>query len=163
MIPDWLLQLPMNIIKTKACDHGLDPLLVASICWQESKGFVYAVRYEPNYRWVFKQDKFAKMNKITEQTENNLQMQSYGLMQIMGGTVRWLGFTGALPALFKAENNLYWSCKYIKYLKNKYKNQNDVISSYNAGNPAKNSLGRYKNQDYVDGVLGFYNQLKHKK
>jgi len=160
MIPDWLLQLPLNVIKKKASEFNIDPWLLAAICWQESRGFVYAVRYEPSYRWVYQVEKFAKMQKITEETEKNLQMQSYGLAQIMGGTARWLDFTGPLPALYKPENNLYWASKYIKYLMSKYSKDADIIAAYNAGSVVKTNRG-YKNQTYVDKVFNNYKQIKN--
>lgn len=162
MIPDWLMQLPINIIKAKALEQDLDPMLLAAICWQESRGFVYAVRFEPNYRWTYRLEKFAKMQNITLETEKNLQMQSYGLAQIMGGTARWLGFTGPLPALYKPENNLYWACKYLRYLSNRSSNVKDIIASYNAGSAIKDMRGNYKNQSYVDKVLNYYKQIKNR-
>lgn len=160
MIPDWLMQLPINVIKAKASEQNIDPMLLAAICWQESRGFVYAVRFEPKYRWLYRVDKFSRMQNITEETEKNLQMQSYGLAQIMGGTARWLGFTGPLPSLYKPENNLYWACKYLKYLSQKSSNIKDIICSYNAGSVVKDNRGYYKNQSYVDKVFNNYKQIK---
>ena len=162
MIPDWVMQLPINVIKAKANERNIDPMLLAAICWQESSGFVYAVRFEPNYRWLYRVDKFAKMLRITEETEKNLQMQSYGLAQIMGGTARWLGFTGPLPSLYKPENNLYWACRYINILSNRSSNIKDIIASYNAGSVVKDSRGNYKNQLYVDKVFNYYKQIKNR-
>jgi soluble lytic murein transglycosylase-like protein len=153
----------MNLIKSKADDMGIDYLLLASICWQESRGFVYAVRYEAHYRWTYKVEKFAKMQRITEITEKHLQMQSYGLTQIMGGTARWLGFAGPLPALYKPENNLYWCCKYLKNLMAKYSKIEDIAAAYNAGSVVKNNMGLYKNQQYVDHIMKNYKQLKNIK
>lgn len=159
MIPDWAMRLPLNLIYTKANDFSLDAFLIAAICWTESSGFVYAVRYEPNYRWLFKVEKFAGQQKITVTTEETLQKQSYGLVQIMGATARWLGYSGALPALYKPENNLYWGCRYLKYLTDKYDDLASVVSAYNAGSPRKAPDGRFVNQEYVDKVLGYYKQL----
>lgn len=162
MIPDWVLQLPLNIIKAKACEQEVDPMLLAAICWQESRGFVYAVRYEHHFRWTYRIDKFAKMQNITEETEKHLQKQSYGLTQIMGGTARWLGFTGPLPALYKPENNLYWASKYLKYISTKSTNVKDILASYNAGSVVKDIKGNYKNQAYVDKVFKYYKQIKNR-
>lgn len=161
MIPEWLLQLPLNVIKKKASEQSVDPWLLAAICWQESSGFVYAVRFEPHFRWTYQVEKFARMQRITEATEKNLQMQSFGLAQIMGGTARWLGFTGPLPSLYKPENNLYWACKYLKFLQDKHNTIADIIAAYNAGNAIKQN-GRYKNQGYVDKVLKLYKQINNR-
>jgi soluble lytic murein transglycosylase-like protein len=163
MIPEWVFQLPMNIIKAKAEDADIDPRLLASICWQESRGFVYAVRFEPNYKWTYRIEKFAKMQRITVETEEKLQMQSYGLSQIMGGTARWLGFSGPLPALYKPETNLFWATKYIKYLSQKYTKTDDIIAAYNAGSVVKSPRGVYTNQKYVDSVTTNLKQLRNVK
>jgi soluble lytic murein transglycosylase-like protein len=88
-------------------------------------------------------------------------MQSYGLAQIMGGTARWLGFNGALPALYKPENNLYWACSYLSYLKKKYGGGDELIAAYNAGSPRKGNDRKFLNQYYVDKVKEYYNQLKN--
>ena len=120
MIPEWFMRLPLNIIYSRAAEFKIDPLIVASIIWVESKGFVYAARFEPNYKYTFRVDHFAKYQGITKTTELNLQKTSFGLMQIMGATARWLKYDGALPALYKPENNIYWGCKYLNYLQNQH-------------------------------------------
>jgi len=153
MIYDWALQLPLNLIYQKARRFGLDPILVASIVFQESRGFVYAVRLEPDFKWTHRVDHFAKYQNTTPETEENLQKHSFGLMQIMGGTARSIGFDGALPALYKPENNLFWGCKYLARLKEKYPDEKDMVAAYNAGSPRKTPTGEYVNQRYVDQVF----------
>ena len=159
-IPEWAMRLPLNLIHKKAKQFELDECLIAAICWKESRGFVYAVRFEPNFKWLVTPEKYAKQMMISVDTEKNLQMQSYGLTQLMGGTCRWLGFDGALPALFKPENNLFWCCKYLQKLSNKYDNIDDVIASYNAGSPRKAMGEIYVNQAYVDDVKKYIAELK---
>jgi soluble lytic murein transglycosylase-like protein len=154
------MKLPLNLIYAKAVDFDLDAMIVAAIVWAESKGFVYAVRLEPKYRYLYYPEKFAKKNNITVETEINLQKQSYGLCQCMGGTARWLGYTGALPALYKPENNLYWSCKYLAFLKKQYgPGYEPVVSAYNQGNPRVDRDKKYTNQKYVDEVFSAYREL----
>lgn len=162
MIPDWAMRLPLNLIYSKANDFGIPPMLVAAIVYQESRGFVYAVRVEPNFPYLHRPEHFAKYQRITVETEKALQKQSFGLMQIMGGTARWLGFEGALPALYKPENNLYWGCKYLAYLKDKYSVTEDFVAAFNAGSPKINKDGSYKNQNYVDSVMNLYAELTKK-
>ena len=162
MIPTWAMKLPMNLIYSKAIDAGLEPFMVAAIVYQESKGFVYAVRYEPDFKWTHRVEHFAKYQRITVETEMNLQKQSFGLMQIMGGTARWLGLDGALPSLYKPENNLYWGCKYLSYLKDKYSGYG-YVSAYNQGSARIDpKTGKFANQEYVDNVLKFYKELSAK-
>ena len=159
MIPDWFSRLPLNIIYQKCEQFKLDPLLVASIIWQESKGFVYASRFEPNYKWLFRVSHFARLHRITEITEENLQKTSFGLMQLMGATARYMKFDGQLPALYKPENNIYWGCKYLAHLKERYGDGEALVSSYNAGSPRKTSGGLWVNTRYVDSVYSYYREL----
>ena len=158
MIPEWTLRLPMNLIYQKAIHFELDPLLVASLVYQESRGFVYAVRYEPAFRWVHRVDHFAKYQNITKETEQMLQKHSFGLLQVMGGTARSIGYDGALPALYKPENNLFWGCKFLSILKKKYPDKRDMVAAYNAGSVRKEN-GKYVNQRYVDEVFSRYDAL----
>lgn len=160
MIAEWLFSLPLATIKQKSDVHQVDPSLVASIVWQESHGRVYAARYEPGYRWTYNVQKFANMNVISIDTEQYLQSQSYGLMQIMGGTARYLGFSGPLPSLFKPDNNLFWGIKYLKSLIDRYDTIEDAVSAYNQGSPRRSESGAYKNQHYVNAVMGFYKSAK---
>lgn len=159
MVPEWFMRLPINLIESKSKACKLDPYLVAAICWHESRGSVYAVRFEEKYRWLWKPDKFAKKNAITSLTEETLQKHSFGLMQIMGATARWLGYDGALPALYKPENNLYWGTKYLAYLVEKHGDEVESIAAYNAGSPKRGDDGKFVNQDYVNSILKLKNEL----
>ena len=159
MIPNWLMKLPLNLISSKAKEAGVCPYLLASICWVESNGFVYAVRFEENYRWVSDVDAHARKNNITFDSELNLQKQSFGLTQIMGATARDLGFQGPLPMLYRPEMNLYWGGKYLSRLQKRYNEITDVVSAYNQGTATK--VGdEYRNQKYVDKVMKLYSEIK---
>ena len=94
---------------------------------------------------------------------------SWGPMQIMGATARWLGFKGTfLSELIEPEVGIEYGCKYLANLKRRFSgnsknNCNQVddiaifcdkkISAYNAGSPRKKADGTYVNQKYVDKVL----------
>ena len=161
-IPLWYSKLPSNLIVQKAKAAEIDPNILAAICYVESSAFVYAVRYEPNYRWLWHPEKYAKRLNISADTERNLQKQSYGLGQIMGATSRWMGFTGPLGTLYKPENNLYWVSQFIKYLHKKYDGDYErVVSAYNRGtqHPQKDENGKYFNQSYVDKVFKLYEEI----
>lgn len=160
VIPEWATRLPINLIYKKAGEFNLEPELVAAIIWKESRGFAYAVRFEPHYRWLHQVDTYAKRHRISIETEKNQQQQSFGLCQIMGATARWLGFDGPLGTLYRADQNIYWGCKFIKRLLGKYGNLEDVAAAYNAGTPRRNSDGEYVNQSYVDDIRKYYNELK---
>lgn len=159
MIPDWAMRLPLNLIYCKATDFKLDAMLVASIIWQESKGFIYAARFEPQYKYLHRVDHFAKFQRITAETEENFQKTSFGMLQLMGATARWIGYDGALPALYKPENNLYWGCKFLASLKERYGDGEPMVAAYNAGSPRKTPGGMWENQKYVDAVYQNYREL----
>lgn len=131
----------------------LDWRLVVAIIEQESGFNVWAVRYEPDFKYILTADKFATMNRITTQTETQLQKMSIGLMQVMGAVYRELGFTESLGKCFDPSIAIYFGCLKIKQLMTRYSSLSDVISSYNAGSPRRDSSGAYTNQHYVDSVL----------
>lgn len=147
------------MIEQKSMELGVDPCLVASIVWCESMGDTYSSRYEPAYRYTFRVAEFAKDLGITKETEEVHQKTSFGLMHIMGGVARELGFRHHLLALTDPVVGLHFGCLKLKRICQKYSDFYDVIASYNAGSPRKNSLGRYVNHDYVDRVLLRYREL----
>lgn len=161
MVPPWAMRyLPTNLISQQAERYNLDPFLVAAIVWKESRGDSFRCRYEPDYNKNYLVDvhKFAKRNIISRETEKLQQMTSWGLMQVMGGTARWLGFEKAIPKLSTPACGLEYGCKYLSVQKKRYTNMPDLISSYNAGSVRMDD-GKYSNQNYVDEVLGYYREL----
>lgn len=146
--------LPFDLIKMKAKEFGLDPLLVAAICMQESSGRTNVNRFEPGYRWLYKEETFAAKFGCPIEDEKKGQMHSYGLMQVMGAVFREYGFDGSFEKTYEPEINLHYGCKHLAKFFKKYGNENDAIASYNAGSPRMDPATRkYKNQAYVDGVL----------
>lgn len=131
---------------------NLDPVLVEAIVVVESGGHPYKVRYEHGYRWLFEPEVLARNLKITVDTETILQSCSWGLMQIMGATARSSGFREDMPLLCNPEKNLFYGCRHLKSLVNKYPIQSDAIAAYNAGSPKEMANGKYFNQAYVDKV-----------
>ena len=139
--------------------EGYDnPKLVYAIIEVESGKDAWATRFEPKYRWIDEPDSHAKRLGITPMTEVTLQKFSYGLMQIMGGTARALGFTDHLTTLCIPAVNLSTGIKLLKQLTRRYETLEDVVSSYNQGSPRKDG-NLYQNQGYVDKVLDSYNKV----
>lgn len=89
---------------------------------------------------------------------------SYGFFQLMYSTAVNLGFRrpGDEPEkLLEPETCFNYAYKLLWRLRKKYPNSwKDVIASYNAGRPTKKEDGTYKNQRYVDQVLGHRDQFK---
>jgi soluble lytic murein transglycosylase-like protein len=138
--------------------YELDPVLVAAIVCAESAAFPKSARYEDGYPYVWQVKEFAKIHRISADTEKILQQTSWGLMHIMGGTARWIGFTGWLPDLCERQTGLEYGTRYLAMLSKKYPLREDAIHSYNWGSPAKRD-GAYRNQKYVDTVLKFYREI----
>lgn len=141
-----------KLIFDNAKSFNLDPVLVEAVIEIESAGKPMKVRYEPNWKYLYQVDEFAKKLGITSDTEKMLQSFSWGLMQVMGSVAREIGFTEDMPALCNPEKNIFYGCKKLKSLCNKYPIQADAIAAYNAGIPKVMANGRYFNQQYVDKV-----------
>jgi len=96
-----------NEIERESQTYGLDKTLVASMICAES-------RFNKN----------AQSNR-----------GACGLMQIMPSTAEWIA--GELNMtdydLFDANTNIKFGCYYLKYLFEKYHNEDYVICCYNAG------------------------------
>lgn len=155
----WIARLPLNVIYEVALDHEIPWPLLAAIVQTESGGDPMAARFEPDYKYLFKAQEFAKANAITPMTEMMFQKTSWGLCQVMGGVAREHGHTGSLLELLIPEISLKYGCLHLKRAFDKHKNRDDVIAAYNAGSPIKGLDGKYKNQQYVDKVLSYLNAI----
>ena len=140
---DWKLKLNWKLIRDEASNFDLDPLLVAAIIGQESKGDPYAIRYEAKYRYRKEPFKWAKLNGISEETENLLQSCSIGLMQVMGCKARELGHSGSLLELVEPDISIELGCTYLRNLYQKYTTVGDIISAYNGGSAQFETSGKY--------------------
>lgn len=122
-----------DIIKSASKEYKINPVLIKAIIKTESNWKPNATRYEP---------------KIKD--------TSYGLMQILTKTAKWISgnknITGA--QLKSPQLNILIGTRYLRYLMNKYNNTDKVIASYNAGKPyyKKRDPSKFTNQSYVDKV-----------
>lgn len=144
-----------------ANQHGLPPELVRAIVQVESDGNPWATRYEPGFfdRYI-KAAAIRPIPPCSLLTERQLRAMSFGLMQIMGETARWIGFDGPfLTALCDPEIGLEYGCRYLSRLVKTYLDKdgwNAVIAAYNAGSPRKDRSGAFVNQKYVDKVMALW-------
>lgn len=156
----WVSKIPMDIIERVGQRYGVDPFLIAAICMQESAGKIYAQRFEPNYQWYYQADASARILGCSFETETAGQQTSYGLMQIMGAVMREKGFTGWFGEAFAPEINIDFGTKHLASFLKKY-DPPSAIASYNAGSPRYIAGSRvFRNQKYVDAVLGYWAQAK---
>lgn len=161
MIEKWVTRLPWDKITKVSRKMRINPLLIGAIVSVESSGDNKAIRYESHYIWLVTPQRFASLNKITEDTEKKLQMSSMGLMQIMGANARSYGHMGHLTDLFDPEIGLQYGIEHLTILIDKYIDIPDALSAYNQGSPRKKKNGQYANQGYVDKILNRFNYLKN--
>lgn len=154
-MPRWAASFPWDAIRRVAALHALDPLLVAAVIKVESSGQAFATRYEKAYRWLVTPSQFAQDLGISLDTEVIAQAHSYGLMQIMGGTARGLGFTGYCVELVGVELGLEYGCRCLAHCVDRFRPLEHSIAAYNAGSPRDVAPydGVLDNQPYVDRVL----------
>lgn len=129
-----------GLVEQIARKHNVDPNLVKAIIKQESAWDVNASRYE-----------------------THLNDTSWGLMQVLLKTARWMLNNDKLTIqdLIKPEVNIEAGTRYLAYLSGKYPNNiQDVMSSYNAGSPRRNKDGSRVNQQYVDKISRNYAMYK---
>lgn len=126
---------------------------VLAVAMKESSFREYAIKYEAHYKWlVGNQDEMSPAEKFG-------QKHSWGLMQVMGGLARELGFAGAFHELWTPEIGLKYGMLYLRKLYAKHGNWPDTIAAYNAGS-VRRVDGKYVNQAYVDAVLRFWNEFE---
>ena len=140
-------------IKKYSEQFGIPEGLICAIIQVESSQNPYAIRYEPNYKYLHQPEHYSKKHLVSFDTEVNAQKTSWGPMQVMGGTARWLGFDKSyLSQLLEPEFGLYYGAMYLKKQYDKYQDWTAAIVAYNAGSAQKID-GVYANQSYVDKVL----------
>lgn len=143
-----------SIVKEECKRIGVENTpLIMSIIHVESNGVAKSARYEKQYTYYWKDKEFARIQNISLETERAFQKTSWGPMQIMGGTARWLGYTSWLPDLCDLRIGVIWGLQYFKKVCDKQLYINDKIAIYNAGSIRKTAEGKYVNQAYVDKVL----------
>jgi hypothetical protein len=165
MFPEALI----TPVKATAASFELDPAFVAAIVMCESNGNRFKTRYEPLWRYLNSVDSWAKRIGVTSLTETNHQSTSWGLMQIMGGTARGLGFAGYFPELAAVEIGLRYGCDYLSTLRDKIAIQSKLDNSlpalaaaYNAGEVKYDpETDLFVNQNYVDCVMGYHKALSN--
>jgi len=105
-------------------------------------------------------NKESVFNPTSIRYEHTLKEKSFGLMQILVSTARWLGFKGDEFLLVRPDTNIHYGTKYISYQLNRYKGDvKKAIAAYNAGSVKYTTNGKYINQNYVSDVFRIYTLL----
>lgn len=144
-----------KIIQAQAENQHIDPAIVYGVCCQESSLRPTAIRHEPGYRWLYKPSITIMKNAGARREEEAAQKTSWGLMQVMGGVLRELGYTGDLSdILADPEAQVRYGCIHLRKKINQF-GLIPGIAAYNTGCPKINPDGKYINQHYVDKVINY--------
>jgi soluble lytic murein transglycosylase-like protein len=123
-------------IQQAAITFGLDQDLLRAVIWKESRGDPLAVRFEP---------------KIPD--------TSCGLMQVLLGTARSLGFAGSVQDLLDPVTNIAVGTQYLRSRFDEYGDFRLAVASYNSGSPIFRD-GVLINEAYVQDVQANLAALK---
>jgi len=135
-------------------DRGSLPVAcVLAFCQAESSFRPYAIKWEPQYKWL------VGDQRTMSRPERFGQMHSWGLMRVMGGVAREHGFDGPFTELWDPMIGLRYGMKHLRKYWARYENWPDTIAAYNAGSPRRVD-GKYVNQVYVDKVLRWWNDYE---
>ena len=147
-----------------AHEFGVEPAFLAAIAKQESGFEPTAMRYEPNWKYMWDVETnapfrgvlnpatFPAPDYVSGQTEWSAQRTSWGLCQVMGSVAREQGYRGKfLSGLCDPLEGARYGAKVLARLTKKYGELALVASAYNAGHPVEANQAHY-----VTPVLGFY-------
>lgn len=155
-----MINLPWKEIEEGASKHGLEPDWVAACIMTETNGNMFAVRYEPAFKYLYTPRIYAEKLNLSVETEETCQKMSWGYMQVMGAVCRELGFQGHIPQVLDPSINIDLGCKKIQNLMNKYGDIFQAIAAYNAGSVRKTAGGFFVNQKHVDRFDSWLRKIK---
>jgi hypothetical protein len=150
-----------GLIEEVAKEYDLDPNWISAIITKESGWNIFAVRYEPNYPYLYRPEKFVGP-LISPATEMATQKMSFGLGQVMGAVYREQQGKGFIAELFIPEINIKHMAIKLAELKRRVGVAEYVFAGYNGGPGAMQKLasGLFRNQRYVTDVLGYLDKLQ---
>ena len=119
-IPVAVTETYRELIVQKSQEHGLDPGLVAAVICEESRGVATATRKHPGYLWT------------ADEVNQEKQRLSWGLMQVMGATAKFMGFTGKFEELLDPATNLEFGCRLLAHYIDRY-GELGGVTAYNSG------------------------------
>lgn len=130
-----------GLVYAEAARRGLDPLLIKAVIATESSFNPNAIRPEPQ-----------------------INDASRGLMQILYGTAKMMGYAGSPDGLFDPATNIRFGSAYLAHQVTRYGGSiPSAVAAYNAGTARTTERGHFVNQQYVDRVLGYYEEFKQRE
>lgn len=159
-----------------AARHALPLSLVLGVVERESSFRVAAWNPEPPYQYFWDVARRKPFRALTAQEITSEvppedfpapegvpldaewwgQQASWGLMQVMGGVARELGYDGHWLTEILTDTVLAvdLGCRHLQRKLRRYgPDLAPVVAAYNAGSPRRRVDGRFRNQAYVDEVL----------
>ena len=112
-----------EIVAAECAKFQVEPTIIGSIIWQESKGNKYAIKWEKKF-WEEKLVPRIRHDLAGHvpspipdlDTEKCDRAHSWGAMQVLGETARVLGFSGDyFPELAENEVNIHYGCMYFSH------------------------------------------------
>lgn len=159
-LPVWAKMLPVSMITAIGEQQKVDPHLIAAVIQVESGGVTWRLRAEPTFAYLNAPERWAKRLGITKETEIACQKMSWGLMQVMGGTARDIGYEDHISELVEPEIGVYWGTVYLARQLKKYQTVKGAVAAYNAGSLRIGKDGKIVNQSYVDKVMALLSELR---
>ncbi len=154
--------LMQKYIKLYAAKFDVPVALIRAICKVESDNNIFAVRIEHH----LKKAKWYQQTLFKIDQVEDYHYCSFGLMQVMYGNARHMGFLWKPFALCNPKYGLKYGIKHLGRQIKRYKgNLHDAISAYNQGNNRyydvnkngiKDKNEKYRNQDYVNKVKVYF-------
>lgn len=112
-----------DYIFNQAKKNNIKPEILAGLIYQESKGEIYAFKFEKAWKEklaTFSRDKLKKYGYVPSfvpslEDEKRARSTSFGLTQVLGQTAREQGFRQQyLSGLFEPYTNVNWGIKILK-------------------------------------------------
>ena len=143
MVPD------QSLVSEYANQFSLPEDMLMKQIKVESSWDEYAFRYEADYF-----ERYIRKNVHAKGFAfGPLAACSYGLLQIMLETAIEVGFNGQPYELFDSRTGLYWGCRKMRSIYDKFPDSyNQVLAIYNGGEGG-NVEQPYRDQAYINRVL----------
>lgn len=154
--------LPWDDFKRLGFQYRVDPKVIGATAMVESKGNVWAIRFEPQWRWNPPNEeirRYAQRIGASQETVRNAMAMSWGPMQVMGAVAYEQGFDDWFTKLCGKEGYEHGVIHLSRKSKKYGTEPADIYAAYNAGTIRKRN-GKYTNQANVDHFLRWYNEIK---
>lgn len=161
-----------DCVRTYSTKFGLDPKILAALIYQESRGEIWAQRYELGFYKRYIEGKgrnelsgFVPPRFPTLATERNSRSVSWGVTQCMGETLRFMGFKGLyLAQACDPRINVMYGAKYLRRCLEKSASSGAGMSQYKGALALYNGIRNHHESEYDEKVLehvenGNYNAI----